>query len=86
MVGDVVMFQCEQGYSLQVRPHPFLRILSCYHLNILSIKIYTIVLTLSYVCFIQGNAHITCMPGPVRRWNYPVPLCLGMIIQWIETL
>lgn len=25
----------------------------------------------------QGNAHITCMPGPVRRWNYPVPLCLG---------
>ncbi|KTG45686.1 hypothetical protein cypCar_00000682, partial [Cyprinus carpio] len=30
MVGDVVMFQCEQGYSL------------------------------------QGNAHITCMPGPVR--------------------
>uniref|UniRef100_A0A8B9LL55 CUB and Sushi multiple domains 3a n=1 Tax=Astyanax mexicanus TaxID=7994 RepID=A0A8B9LL55_ASTMX len=41
MVGDVVMFQCEQGYSL------------------------------------QGNAHITCMPGPVRRWNYPVPLCLA---------
>lgn len=26
---------------------------------------------------LQGNAHITCMPGPVRRWNYPVPLCLG---------
>lgn len=25
----------------------------------------------------QGNAYITCMPGPVRRWNYPVPLCLG---------
>nr|XP_023830470.1 CUB and sushi domain-containing protein 3-like [Salvelinus alpinus] len=41
MVGDVVLFQCEQGYSL------------------------------------QGNAHITCMPGPVRRWNYPVPLCLA---------
>uniref|UniRef100_A0A8C2EC16 CUB and Sushi multiple domains 3 n=1 Tax=Cyprinus carpio TaxID=7962 RepID=A0A8C2EC16_CYPCA len=41
MVGDVVMFLCEQGYSL------------------------------------QGNAHITCMPGPVRRWNYPVPLCLA---------
>uniref|UniRef100_A0A673LGJ5 CUB and sushi domain-containing protein 3-like n=1 Tax=Sinocyclocheilus rhinocerous TaxID=307959 RepID=A0A673LGJ5_9TELE len=41
MVGDVVIFQCEQGYSL------------------------------------QGNAHITCMPGPVRRWNYPVPLCLA---------
>ncbi|XP_029701072.1 CUB and sushi domain-containing protein 3 isoform X7 [Takifugu rubripes] len=41
MVGDVVQFACEQGYSL------------------------------------QGNAHITCMPGPVRRWNYPVPLCLA---------
>uniref|UniRef100_A0A3Q3X6W8 Uncharacterized protein n=1 Tax=Mola mola TaxID=94237 RepID=A0A3Q3X6W8_MOLML len=41
MVGDVVQFSCEQGYSL------------------------------------QGNAHITCMPGPVRRWNYPVPLCLA---------
>uniref|UniRef100_A0A674ETW4 CUB and Sushi multiple domains 3 n=1 Tax=Salmo trutta TaxID=8032 RepID=A0A674ETW4_SALTR len=41
MVGDVVLFQCEKGYSL------------------------------------QGNAHITCMPGPVRRWNYPVPLCLA---------
>ncbi|XP_072226798.1 CUB and sushi domain-containing protein 3 [Leuresthes tenuis] len=41
MVGDVVQFSCEQGYSL------------------------------------QGHAHITCMPGPVRRWNYPVPLCLA---------
>uniref|UniRef100_A0A8C2WGD8 CUB and Sushi multiple domains 3 n=1 Tax=Cyclopterus lumpus TaxID=8103 RepID=A0A8C2WGD8_CYCLU len=41
MVGDVVQFSCEQGYSL------------------------------------QGNVHITCMPGPVRRWNYPVPLCLA---------
>ncbi|XP_070403545.1 CUB and sushi domain-containing protein 3 isoform X5 [Nothobranchius furzeri] len=41
MVGDVVQFSCEQGYSL------------------------------------QGNAHITCMPGPVRRWNYPVPLCIA---------
>uniref|UniRef100_A0A8C1SNY0 CUB and Sushi multiple domains 3a n=1 Tax=Cyprinus carpio TaxID=7962 RepID=A0A8C1SNY0_CYPCA len=27
--------------------------------------------------FVKGNAHITCMPGPVRRWNYPVPLCLA---------
>ncbi|CAF99391.1 unnamed protein product, partial [Tetraodon nigroviridis] len=41
MVGDVVQYSCEQGYSL------------------------------------QGNAYITCMPGPVRRWNYPVPLCLA---------
>ncbi|CAB1321250.1 unnamed protein product, partial [Coregonus sp. 'balchen'] len=40
-VGDMVSFQCDQGYSL------------------------------------KGNEYITCMPGPVRRWNYPVPLCLG---------
>ncbi|XP_039973361.1 CUB and sushi domain-containing protein 3-like isoform X5 [Xiphias gladius] len=40
-VGDMVAFQCDQGFSL------------------------------------QGNAYITCMPGPVRRWNYPVPLCLA---------
>ncbi|KAM6968265.1 CUB and sushi domain-containing protein 3-like [Aplochiton taeniatus] len=40
-VGDMVSFQCDQGYTL------------------------------------QGNAYITCMPGPVRRWNYPVPLCLA---------
>lgn len=35
------------------------------------------------VCFVsfseQGNAYITCMPGPVRRWNHPVPLCIGGI-------
>uniref|UniRef100_A0A673CRR4 CUB and Sushi multiple domains 3a n=1 Tax=Sphaeramia orbicularis TaxID=375764 RepID=A0A673CRR4_9TELE len=40
-VGDMVSFQCSQGFTL------------------------------------QGNAFITCMPGPVRRWNYPVPLCLA---------
>uniref|UniRef100_A0A3Q3KHT9 CUB and Sushi multiple domains 3a n=1 Tax=Monopterus albus TaxID=43700 RepID=A0A3Q3KHT9_MONAL len=40
-VGDMVAFQCDQGFSL------------------------------------QGNTYITCMPGPVRRWNYPVPLCLA---------
>uniref|UniRef100_A0A665U3Y9 CUB and Sushi multiple domains 3a n=1 Tax=Echeneis naucrates TaxID=173247 RepID=A0A665U3Y9_ECHNA len=40
-VGDMVSFQCDQGFSL------------------------------------QGNVYITCMPGPVRRWNYPVPLCLA---------
>lgn len=28
----------------------------------------------------QGNAYITCMPGPVRRWNYPVSLCLGNVL------
>ncbi|XP_052368485.1 CUB and sushi domain-containing protein 3-like [Oncorhynchus keta] len=26
---------------------------------------------------LKGNEYITCMPGPVRRWNYPVPLCLA---------
>ncbi|XP_072548530.1 CUB and sushi domain-containing protein 3 isoform X2 [Salminus brasiliensis] len=41
VVGDVVSFQCEQGYTL------------------------------------KGSAYITCMPGPVRRWNYPAPLCLA---------
>ncbi|XP_027868688.1 CUB and sushi domain-containing protein 3-like isoform X1 [Xiphophorus couchianus] len=40
-VGDMVSFQCDQGFSL------------------------------------QGNAYVTCMPGPVRRWNYPVPLCIA---------
>lgn len=28
---------------------------------------------------LQGSAYITCMPGPVRRWNYPAPLCLGTL-------
>eukprot|EP00062_Callorhinchus_milii_P016178 gi/632967218/ref/XP_007899854.1/ PREDICTED: CUB and sushi domain-containing protein 3 [Callorhinchus milii] len=41
LVGDVVSFQCDQGYSL------------------------------------QGHSHITCMPGPVRRWNYPIPMCIA---------
>ncbi|XP_075438529.1 CUB and sushi domain-containing protein 3 isoform X5 [Ascaphus truei] len=41
MVGDVVSFHCDQGYSL------------------------------------QGHSHITCMPGPVRRWNYPNPICIA---------
>ncbi|TWW68183.1 CUB and sushi domain-containing protein 2 [Takifugu flavidus] len=25
---------------------------------------------------LQGHSHITCMPGTVRRWNYPPPLCI----------
>ncbi|KAG8524073.1 CUB and sushi domain-containing protein 3 [Galemys pyrenaicus] len=48
MVGDVVSFQCDQGYSL------------------------------------QGHSHITCMPGPVRRWNYPIPICLGVHLQFVN--
>ncbi|XP_073776667.1 CUB and sushi domain-containing protein 1 [Danio rerio] len=26
---------------------------------------------------LQGHSHITCMPGTVRRWNYPPPLCIA---------
>uniref|UniRef100_A0A4W3JHV1 Uncharacterized protein n=1 Tax=Callorhinchus milii TaxID=7868 RepID=A0A4W3JHV1_CALMI len=26
---------------------------------------------------LQGQAHISCMPGTVRRWNYPPPLCIA---------
>ncbi|AWP21874.1 putative CUB and sushi domain-containing protein 2 [Scophthalmus maximus] len=26
---------------------------------------------------LQGTSHITCMPGTVRRWNYPPPLCIA---------
>lgn len=39
-----------------------------------------------FIVCLQGSAHITCMPGPVRRWNYPVPLCLGMssIPRWVS--
>lgn len=35
------------------------------------------VCTLVHGCSLQGNSHITCMPGTVRRWNYPPPLCIG---------
>lgn len=42
------------------------------------------------VCFVsfpeQGNAYITCMPGPVRRWNHPVPLCIGGICLFFSFL
>uniref|UniRef100_A0A3Q2QXN5 CUB and Sushi multiple domains 1 n=1 Tax=Fundulus heteroclitus TaxID=8078 RepID=A0A3Q2QXN5_FUNHE len=26
---------------------------------------------------LQGRSHISCMPGTVRRWNYPPPLCIA---------
>uniref|UniRef100_A0A8C4R6D0 CUB and sushi domain-containing protein 1 n=1 Tax=Eptatretus burgeri TaxID=7764 RepID=A0A8C4R6D0_EPTBU len=26
---------------------------------------------------LEGRSHITCMPGPVRRWNAPPPLCIA---------
>ncbi|KAF4795427.1 hypothetical protein TURU_093432 [Turdus rufiventris] len=25
----------------------------------------------------EGRSHISCMPGTVRRWNYPSPLCIA---------
>ncbi|XP_034859738.1 CUB and sushi domain-containing protein 1 [Mirounga leonina] len=33
---------------------------------------------------LQGRSHISCMPGPVRRWNYPSPLCIGAHIQFLN--
>ncbi|XP_072107222.1 CUB and sushi domain-containing protein 1a [Mobula birostris] len=26
---------------------------------------------------LQGQAHVSCMPGTVRRWNYPPPICVA---------
>nr|XP_015204236.1 PREDICTED: CUB and sushi domain-containing protein 2 isoform X1 [Lepisosteus oculatus] len=26
---------------------------------------------------LQGRSHISCMPGTVRRWNFPPPLCIA---------
>ncbi|EDM08947.1 rCG43134 [Rattus norvegicus] len=33
---------------------------------------------------LQGRSHISCMPGTVRRWNYPSPLCIGAHIQFLN--
>lgn len=33
----------------------------------------------------QGHSHITCMPGTVRRWNYPPPLCIGRTLTHTHT-
>ncbi|XP_057355961.1 CUB and sushi domain-containing protein 2 isoform X3 [Manis pentadactyla] len=36
---------------------------------------------------LQGHAHISCMPGTVRRWNYPPPLCIaqcGGVVEEME--
>ncbi|XP_077568652.1 CUB and sushi domain-containing protein 1-like isoform X2 [Stigmatopora nigra] len=36
---------------------------------------------LAFICepgyTLQGHSHISCMPGTVRRWNYPPPLCIA---------
>lgn len=46
----------------------------------------TFQLRAAFLFHFQGNAHITCMPGPVRRWNYPVPLCLGRCWPTLRTV
>ncbi|PKU28700.1 hypothetical protein llap_20996 [Limosa lapponica baueri] len=33
---------------------------------------------------LQGHSHISCMPGTVRRWNYPPPLCIGAHVQFLN--
>ncbi|KAF5922481.1 hypothetical protein HPG69_009527 [Diceros bicornis minor] len=35
---------------------------------------------------LQGRSHISCMPGTVRRWNYPSPLCIGMDTPFVIML
>ncbi|KAG8506888.1 CUB and sushi domain-containing protein 2 [Galemys pyrenaicus] len=35
---------------------------------------------------LQGHAHISCMPGTVRRWNYPPPLCIAQCGGAVEEL
>uniref|UniRef100_A0A2K5Z0Z0 CUB and Sushi multiple domains 2 n=1 Tax=Mandrillus leucophaeus TaxID=9568 RepID=A0A2K5Z0Z0_MANLE len=35
---------------------------------------------------LQGHAHISCMPGTVRRWNYPPPLCIAQCGGTVEEM
>ncbi|XP_061268604.1 CUB and sushi domain-containing protein 2 isoform X3 [Bos javanicus] len=35
---------------------------------------------------LQGHAHISCMPGTVRRWNYPPPLCIAQCGGTVEDM
>ncbi|KAK1340237.1 hypothetical protein QTO34_018803 [Cnephaeus nilssonii] len=35
---------------------------------------------------LQGHAHISCMPGTVRRWNYPPPLCIAQCGGAVEEM
>ncbi|XP_075409854.1 CUB and sushi domain-containing protein 2 isoform X3 [Tenrec ecaudatus] len=35
---------------------------------------------------LQGHAHISCMPGTVRRWNYPPPLCIAQCGGGVEEM
>ncbi|XP_017819080.4 CUB and sushi domain-containing protein 1 isoform X2 [Callithrix jacchus] len=58
-----------------------------------SIKIgdrYTVNDVLSFQCepgyTLQGRSHISCMPGTVRRWNYPSPLCIATCGGTLSTM
>lgn len=58
----------------QLGDHIFYFLFSCaFFLSLCLVYIYMPALG----CSSQGNSHITCMPGTVRRWNYPPPLCIG---------
>ncbi|XP_063297188.1 CUB and sushi domain-containing protein 1 [Pelobates fuscus] len=35
---------------------------------------------------LQGHSHISCMPGTVRRWNYPSPLCIAKCGETLMTM
>ncbi|KAG8517559.1 LOW QUALITY PROTEIN: CUB and sushi domain-containing protein 1, partial [Galemys pyrenaicus] len=35
---------------------------------------------------LQGRSHISCMPGTVRRWNYPPPLCIATCGGTLSTM
>uniref|UniRef100_A0ABM5ESZ5 CUB and sushi domain-containing protein 2 isoform X2 n=1 Tax=Pogona vitticeps TaxID=103695 RepID=A0ABM5ESZ5_9SAUR len=35
---------------------------------------------------LQGRSHISCMPGTVRRWNYPPPLCIAQCGGTLEEM
>ncbi|KAB1268757.1 CUB and sushi domain-containing protein 2, partial [Camelus dromedarius] len=35
---------------------------------------------------LQGHAHISCMPGTVRRWNFPPPLCIAQCGGAVEDM
>uniref|UniRef100_H2ZUU8 CUB and Sushi multiple domains 2 n=1 Tax=Latimeria chalumnae TaxID=7897 RepID=H2ZUU8_LATCH len=35
---------------------------------------------------LQGHSHISCMPGTVRRWNFPPPLCIAQCGGTLEEM
>ncbi|KAI1231215.1 hypothetical protein IHE44_0008152 [Lamprotornis superbus] len=66
LVNDVVSFQCEPGYALQV-PLPGQPRSSGPKTA-----------PAGWLLGFRGHSHISCMPGTVRRWNYPPPLCIDL--------